>query len=152
MRKFKFWAKKPKFRANRVFRLHEYDSEKDIIRLNPNLMKDSGFSRNELIAIKNRKTGAKTYAFAAGAGEDYKLYPGTIAINYDARLLLGVNVKEKFDLELSPASFFEAEEFYLKHQHSLSARRAHNYSVQGWVLGAFGFASSMIGLAQMIVG
>ena len=143
--------RKPKFKAERVFRLHESDAEKDVIRLNPNLMKESGFSRNDLVAIKNRKTGAKTYAYAAGAGEDYKLFPSTIAISYDARLRLGVNCREKFDLELTRASFLGAETFYLKHQHSLPARRSHSYSVQGWALGMFGLFTGMVSLVQMIV-
>lgn len=144
--------RKPKYNATRVFRLHDYESEKDVIRLNPNLMGSEGFSRNQLIAITNGDTGAKTYAYAAGAGEEYKLFPKTIALNYDARLRLGVTTKGAFNLELRPANFVEREIFYLKHQHCMSARRAHNYSVQGWVLGVLGFFTGLASLAPMVFG
>lgn len=132
--------------ATRVFRLHEYEAQTDRIRLNPNLMRDGGFSRNQLITIKNKANGRKTFAYAAGAGDDYKLFPTTIALSYDARLRLEVNTKDSHDLELSAATFLERELFYLFHQGDHSARRAQQYSVQGWVLGVLGFTIGLISL------
>lgn len=130
--------------ATRVFRLHEYEAQTDRVRLNPNLMGANGFSRNQLIAITNKANGNKTFAFAAGAGDDYKLFPKTIALSYDARLRLDVNTKDSHDLELKKAAFIEREIFYLFHQRDPSARRAQQYSVQGWILGVLGFFTGLI--------
>lgn len=132
--------------VNRVWRLHECDADQDTIRLNPNLMRDDGFRRNQLIKLKNKRNGKTTFAFAKGAGEEYKLFTTTIAISYDARLRLGVDTKVSHDIELSVASFWEQEKFYLFHQSDISARREHAFSVQGWALGFLGLTISLLGL------
>lgn len=132
--------------ATRVFRLHEHEAQTDRVRLNPNLMGEGGFSRNDLISIKNKANGKKTFAYAAGAGEDYKLFPTTIALSYDARLRLDVTTKDTHELELKKATFIERELFYLFHQRDHSARRAQQYSVQGWMLGVLGLGLGIISL------
>lgn len=132
--------------VTRVFRLHEYEAQTETVRLNPNLMGENGFKRDQMIAIKNKANGKKTFAFAAGAGDDYKLFPTTIALSYDARLRLGVNTKDSHDLELKKATFIESEIFYLFHQRVPGARRAHQYSIQGWMLGVLGLVIALIGM------
>lgn len=132
--------------ANRVWRLHEHDADQDMIRLNPNLMREDGFQRNQLIKLVNKANGKKTFAYAKGAGEEYKLYATTIAISYDARLRLGVDTKEPHEIELSAANFLEQEIFYLFYQSNIAARREHAFSVQGWALGFLGFITGVIGL------
>lgn len=127
-------AKGP-IKVSRVWKLHKAEADQDIIRLNSNRMGAKGFKRNQLLTIINRDNGKKAYAFACGAGEEYNMYPCTIALNYDARLSLGVDVKNTHNLEIRKAFFWEQETFYLRHQQSMGARRSHMYSVQGWALG-----------------
>lgn len=144
--------RKPKFNVIRVFCLHQHEAAEDVVRVNPNLMAENGLKRNQLAAIVNRSNGKKTYAHVAGAGEEYNLYPTTIALNYDARLRLDVKTKDTLDLIIRPASLREREAFYLFHQHCMSARRAHMYSLQSWGMALLSVALGVIGVYPLITG
>lgn len=138
-----------------AFKLVGEDIDQDILRLNnAHLSHENGaFERDQLVKITNINNSKVTFAFVRGTNKHYKLWKETGAFSYNQRKALGLGSDtQDLEIEISPATFWETETYYLSHQKDMSARRAHRYALQGVALGTVGLVLGVVPYIQTLVG
>jgi hypothetical protein len=138
--------------TNRVLTLPDADSGQSIVRLGNNKMKSDKrpngiVSRNDLVKIVNPANGRFVILYAMGAGS-HPIPGNGIALDYDARVTLGVQKLEEVDLMLGAANAADCEFFSMYLDSDKSSRSAR---VLGWYLFMAGFAWSCVSVAESVV-
>lgn len=139
-------------KLEKVFNLPQEDAGQGIVRLGNNRMKteknSKGFAtRGDLVKIKNPENGKFVILYAMGAGS-HPIPSNGLALDYDAKLALGIQKVEEVDLLVGPANVADKEYFLMYLDPDKSSRSAR---ALGWYLFIFGFAYSAWETAKSLI-
>lgn len=120
---------------HRVFSLPKEDAGNSICRLGNNRMRSENnpnglVARGELVKIKNPANGKFVVLYAAGAGS-HRIPGDGVAIDYDAKVALGVTKQEEVDLLVGPAGVSDREFFLMYLDSDKGSRSAR---ALGWYI------------------
>ncbi|HHH9441253.1 TPA: hypothetical protein ACP32N_003190 [Pseudomonas aeruginosa] len=119
-----------------VFSLPEADAGQSIVRLGWQHIKSenkpSGIvSRKKLVKVYNPVNGHFVILYAMGSNQDRPLKKDAVALDYDAKLALGISKEEFVDLIVGEANLGDREYFHMYTDHDASSRSAR---ALGWYL------------------
>jgi hypothetical protein len=120
---------------HRVFSLPKEDAGNSICRLGNNRMRSEKnpnglVVRGELVKIKNPANGKFVVLYAAGAGS-HPIPGDGVAIDYDAKVALGITKQEAVDLLVGPAGVSDREYFLMYLDSDKGSRSAR---ALGWYI------------------
>ncbi|WGK63367.1 hypothetical protein QAO71_17650 (plasmid) [Halopseudomonas sp. SMJS2] len=120
---------------HRVFSLPKEDAGNSTCRLGNNRMRSENnpnglVSRGELVKIKNPANGKFVVLYASGAGS-YRIPGDGVAMDYDAKVALGITKQEEVDLLVGPAGVSDREYFLMYLDSDKGSRSAR---ALGWYI------------------
>ncbi|MBF3053099.1 hypothetical protein HKW90_01585 [Pseudomonas aeruginosa] len=136
-----------------VFSLPDADVGQSIVRLGwqhiQSENKPSGIvGRKKLVKVFNPANGHFVILYAMGANQGRPLKKDSVALDYDAKLALGISKEENVDLIVGEANLGDREYFHMYTDHDASSRSAR---ALGWYLFMAGIGWSIAATVEGLV-
>lgn len=133
--------RKSLFVAKDAFKLPARDSGvlNAMVRVHPiwidiNRKDQNRLIRRQAVLLRNLANQQTTLRFAFGSGDLNIQAPTTIAIDYDARDVLGIREDDEVNIEVLHASYFDVISFYWNHP-DMGLQFSTRLGVIGFLLG-----------------